>query len=387
MAEPDLHTPKSPRLRDEELLRTEFRFRDPEDIDGLNRDVPDREAHPVIIGYYDETPPGGRKANPQAPMIRCCHCGFSRHWKGYVVRDDRGELYIIGARQCGRDHYGARFEAAEQAFKQEQARRTSLTRWRNMMKLVPALACEVEALLGSDALRRIELKRDEIKRASPEAFARLIRHHGSGDPMIAVREVRNFEAEAKREERYRQALWRYEAASPEERRELRDQGLRPERDTAPIFDRTNEAIGPLLGAGFLTNAGDVRAAAIALRDTLRSVANIERTGTDTVWVKDLNRALAEMADRPRRLRDALHEVALVSVFFERQNLERLERWSSALPRFTYLQDDGVLIVDDHSRGRTRIAPLKEIDLPPTPTISGVGYIDEDFVELTAAALR
>jgi hypothetical protein len=104
----------------------------------LNPNVPDQEADPRIIGYYDVTPTGGKKANRKAPMIRCCHCSRRVHWKGYVVRDSHGETYIIGARNCGREHYGGRFEGEQKAFRQEQARQRTLLRWHNMMKLAPA---------------------------------------------------------------------------------------------------------------------------------------------------------------------------------------------------------------------------------------------------------
>ena len=47
------------RLTDTQLVSAQFRYTDPENsIAGLNRSVPDREAHPTIIGFYDDTPAG-----------------------------------------------------------------------------------------------------------------------------------------------------------------------------------------------------------------------------------------------------------------------------------------------------------------------------------------
>lgn len=48
-----VHKLRSRRLSDAELLRTDFRLHDPEKMPGLNRGVPDRDAHPIIVGYYN----------------------------------------------------------------------------------------------------------------------------------------------------------------------------------------------------------------------------------------------------------------------------------------------------------------------------------------------
>jgi hypothetical protein len=373
------------RLDDEELLRTEFRYHDPENIPGLNFAVPDPGAHPTIIGYYDETPPGGRRANPDAPMIRCSHCGLRRHWKGYVVQDDRAQLYIIGAQKCGHDHYGGeRFADAENTFRQDLERQRALRRWQKMMLLVPALKKEVDLLLSCEQLRRLELKRDEIKRASPEGFAALVRNHGSGKPMIEVREERDFAEEAKRAERYERALAAYQKLPPEERRRRRDEGLQPQPDDSPIIVRKTEELGPLMGAGFLTDAGDVRAAALDLRKSLHAVEALNRT-TKSAWVTELNRLLKEMTDKPKRILEAHLELGFVKAFFRTDNLERIERWSRSYARFSYKADDGCLLVQDASRGRAHIEPPREVELPTTPVIDGMQYRTDDFAEMMADA--
>jgi hypothetical protein len=373
------------RLSDEELLRTEFRLHDPENLPGLNRSVPDPDAHPTIIGYYDETPPGGRAANPNVPFIRCCHCGKRRHWKGYLLRDDHEQTYIIGARQCGREHYGARFDAAEKAFREEQARKRALSRWANMRTLLPNIIAEMEALLTCDGLRTIERKRDEIRRASNSAYEALVRHCGSGNPLIAVKEGRDYAAEADRKARYDRALASFLARPSEERRELRDQGLRPEEETAPIIVRNSEALGPLMGAGFLTEKGDARSALLALRQTLNAIQAIEQAGTSSATPTELNRLLREMTDRPKLLQEALHELAFAELFFAPDNLERMARWSRSATNFTLDHEDGRLIVQDSKRGRSIIERFGNLPFPETRTLSYFHYITEDFLPMTVEA--
>ena len=135
------------RLSDTELLSAEFRFIDPENsIGDLDLGIPDAAANPVIIGSYDETPPGGRAARPRKPFVRCCHCGKRRHWIGHVIRDDRGHTHIIGSSHCGREHYGVRYVAAERAFRAEEERKAALGRWNNMLKLLPLYEAELTSL-------------------------------------------------------------------------------------------------------------------------------------------------------------------------------------------------------------------------------------------------
>lgn len=373
------------RLSDTELLQTDFRVRDPERLPGLNLGLPDPEAHPIIIGYYDETPPGGRAGKPNVAFIRCCHCGLRRHWKGYLVRDDQDQLYIIGARQCGREHYGARFEAAEQMFKQEQARKRALSRWRNMLRLVDPIVSEVTALLTSETLRALERKRDEIERASPAGFAALVRESASGNPLYEVREERDYEAETKRQARYEQLRRDFDAKPREERARLRREGRAPELETHPIIRRISEPLGPLMGAGFLTASSDVRGAALELRKTLESIRRIEEAGSDSAALGELSRLLWEMTDRPARLRTAIQELHLVDLFFQPDNLGRIERWSTASARFSYEAREGALHVWDYHRGAQVVFALPPGDLPATPALAALEYRNDEFLPMLESA--
>lgn len=366
------------RLTDAQLLSAEFRRSDPENtIVGLNLGVPDPDANPTIVGYYDETPPGGRASG--LPFIRCCHCGKRRHWKGHVVRDDRGETYIIGARQCGREHYGVRYDAAEKAFKAEQARRAVLIRWGSMLKLAGAFREEVTRLLASPTLSELELKRDEFKRASPVAFGKLARIVATGAPMMEIVEFRDFAAENERKARFDSALASFQALPSEERRERRDAGLRPEEETTPIYRRRSTPLGNMVGGGFLIGIGDVRGLALSLRGTLDRVDAIGDTTTDAATTTDMSRLLREVGDGSRLLNQAMVEVGSAVLFFEAGNLERICRWSRNEAQFDFKHEDARLIVDDPSRGRSRIAPLTIVDLPLCDTIRASPHFEEDFV--------
>jgi hypothetical protein len=366
------------RLTDAQLMSAQFQYFDPENtIAGLNRDVPDPAANPTIIGYYDETPPGGRAS--RLPFIRCCHCGKRRHWKGHVIRDDRGETYIIGTRKCGREHYGIRFDAAEKAFKAEQARRSVLIRWNNMLNLVEGYREEVTRLLQSAALGALELKRDELHRASPDGIRKLTKIANTAQPMFETLEFRDVAAEDERRLRFERAITAFEALPSEERRTRRDEGLKPEKDTTPIYRQQTTPLGHLVGGGFLTESGDVRCFALALRKALDEIVGVRNSGTDHVKSLAMSRLLREMTDGPQALNSAITDVSFTPLFFERDNLDRIARWSVSDARFTFSRAGPNLMVDDTSKGRMRIEPLDAIDLPYCDNLQGSPYIGDDFL--------
>lgn len=371
--------PPRRRLGDAELLRTEFRFTDPENsIEGLNRGVPDADAHPVIIGYYDEKPTGGRRANPDHPFVWCCHCGKRTHWDGRVVRDDRGETYIIGARVCGRDHYGDRYGEAERIFKGERERRRALRRWQSAYSLVASIKADVEAALAWPGLTQLELKRDEIRNASAAGYQKLMRFCSTGAELIAHHEVRNHAAEAERDRRFALALATYKQLPPDIRRARRDAGEDPQRDDAPIWDRTSEALGHLLGGDFLRSDCEPRAWAIKLGGTVREIEAIGESGTDDVDTSRLSELLRRLSDGSIELQSALSRVSFTHLFFSPENLDRMERWSAQEARFGYAGDEGTLIVRDSSRGRSRIEPISDVSPPATRTIDIMRHLNEEF---------
>lgn len=376
----------SRRLTDAQLISARFRYAQPESaISELNRGVPDPEANPTIIGFYDETPVGGRASNPDFPFVRCCHCGTRRHWKGHVIRDDKGETYIIGASKCGKEHYGIRYESAERAFKAEKERQGALIRWSKMLKILPSYSAEVKRLITSSELGALDVKRDELYRASPLGFHKLAQIASTGDPMFEHIEERDHIAEAEREKRYRNAMVVFEAKPKNERKRLQGEGLAPERDTDPIYKRVSTPLGHLVGGSFLTDRGDVRKYALELRSTIENIDAIEQQGTETARTTELTRLLQEMANRPKKLGDVIREASFTSAFFQDENLDRIGRWSNGERRFSFGRQGDDLIVEDASKGIARIKPIGEFNLPYSDAMSMAHYLDEDFEPMMVAA--
>lgn len=380
MALPPTSAPRRRRLSDADLLRTEFHYSDPENsIPGLNRGVPDPDAHPVIVGYYNEKPVGGRKANPDHPLVWCCHCRKPTHWDGRVVSDDHGETYIIGAKGCGRQHYGDRFGEAERLFRGEQQRRVIIRRWRNAYPLVAGLQVDIAELLAWHGLQQLELKREEIRSASKAGYDKLIRYCSTGAEMIAHRSERDFNAEAKREQRYKAALAAYKRLKPADRIALRDAGEDPQPDNEPIILKTDEQLGFVTGGDFLHTDRDPRTLARSLSETLTAMAAIGPENTDEVDSSKLSGWLKAMTDRVSELRSQLFSIGFSHLFFSIENLRRLERWSDQEARFGYSYDnEGRLMIRDASRGSKWIEPIADLMPPIGKTIDAIRIFDENF---------
>lgn len=374
-------SPERRRLTDADLVDTEFRFTDPENsIPGLNRAVPDSEANPVIVGYYDETPAGGRKANPDTPFVWCCHCGKRTHWKGRVVRDDRGEVYIIGASTCGREHYGDRFEAAERSFRAERDRRRALIRWKEAVPLAREYRAELEEVLGWPGLSMLERKKDEIARASVVGLRKLRRYIGTATEMVAHYDVRDLAAEEERERKYKLAMAALNYLSPQERRSRREEGLIPEHDVSQIWRRTSTPLGFVTGGDFLLDTCDARTRAIELRATIDAMLEIEAQGTDGVDGSRLTSLLQQLAGGSAALRDAMHALAFVDLFFSHENLDRLAKWSEHEAQFGYEREGAALVVVDTSRGRTVIQPPDLGEWPACQALQASRHLDENFAD-------
>ena len=290
------------RLSDGKLRMVSFRFHDPErSIERFNRNKPDASRGLDVIGYYDETPPGGRKANPNPEFVWCCHCQKPTHWKGYVIQDGDGELFIIGAQNCGKDHYGVQFDSAEAQFNNQLRRQSVLERWDLAAARAAPLQTAIETLLHCEPLRRIEKLRQDVVKAS-ETCARLLRRHAkTAAPLLLHIVERDHEAERVRQEKYEQAVRAFQYLTPAIRKERRVAGLGPELDESPIYRTWTDNLGHLEGGDFLIDDRDVRATALELRKTIGEVRAIVRQGTEGVPTTILSRHIRALSDQTSEL--------------------------------------------------------------------------------------
>lgn len=360
------------RLRDISL-----RFHNPEtSIENLNRGHPDPNRTVEVIGYYDETPPGGRKANPNIPYVWCCHCGKATHWKGYVIRDSENEVFIIGAKNCGRDHYGVQFEEAERAFGQLVARKRALQRWDLVQNQVPIAAARMEAALHSDELRQIDAIRQAFKAASADCFRELVRHIKSRTPLRRRLSERDYDAEEKRRQRYDRALITFNSLPPEERRRRRLEGLEPVEDTDPIFREWMEEYGLIQGGLFLIEEDDLRSRLLDVRRAIKSCEAVISNGTSTIQTTMLTKLVADFRKALEAVFTAHANLAFDNLFFSQGNIDRLARWAEGFEHFGIEEaETGAIIITDRAGRRTSISAF---DPPAFPVADDLNAIAREI---------
>ena len=350
------------RISDEQLRNTTFRYSDPEHtILALDRSVPDPTAKIVVIGYYDETPAGGRRANPDYPFVWCCHCGKPTHWKGYVIRDENERVHIIGAQNCGVQHYGVHFDQAARTFDANVSRKRVLERWDLISAKASAARGLVDALLQSRELAEVDNRRIALKRGSPECYRELVRHIVEGSELRRHRRARDLDREATRERQFQQAVAAFQHLPADIRRQRRVDGLAPEPDSQPIFREWTEHFGMIQGGHFLLEDGDIRSKLIATKMALKEIEQIQG---DAKWVPTAAMSRA-MSSFHRSLTDVVgtrHLLRSSPRFFERENVDRLVAWSNDAEKFSLSRGNPGIIVRGVGPEAT-ILPLLSIEIP------------------------
>ena len=369
------------RLRglDADLLTTEFRINDPENsVEFLSRSKPAQDGSPQIIGYYNETPAGGRLANAGEKFIWCCHCQKETHWRGYLIEDGSAHRFTIG-NKCGHDHYGAEFGSIERSFNEQRARKGILRSFWRLSEKVGSLSDELDVLLSCPFLAAYQQKTDEMFRVAPKAFGALKRAVSRGR-LRAVRKWRNKEAEDERSKKYERAMQRYLSLPSEERRYLRDEGLKPEPEDDPIYVSESADFGFVTGTGLL-GFQDPRREARDLKRAISRVNEIVQTGTDNFPSKEIAIARREVYAAATVLRSSLIEASMSETFFDQANLERISNWSDCFRGFSFEKADKALIVSDEGKPLSLISFIKSRNIVAVPSLDVVYYteVEDDLV--------
>jgi len=357
--------------QDDHLRVASLRVSEPESIAGLCRHRPDPERQVEVIGYYDETPPGGRKSNPYHPFVWCCHCGKPTHWKGYVIRDSEDDLFIIGAQNCGRDHYGVHFEEAERAFNQQLRRQRALQRWDYVQLQIPIVTSRIDLALHSDELRQIDEARQAFKAASSDCYRQIVRHIQGRIPLKRRLSERDYDAENKRRRQFERSIVAFNAFSADERRALRRDGLAPVEDHDPMFREWTEDYGQIEGGEFLIEEDDLRSRLLKVKSAISAIEAVAKLGTANVQTTKLSRLVADF-------RKALEDVfsrniglGFDSFFFATENVARLAKWADGFDHFGIEASDKGLVVIDRARRRTNIPRFEAAAFPIADELNAI----------------
>lgn len=354
---------------DLQLLALRFRISDPlNTLSNLTTAKPDPDIRPKIVGYYDEKPFGGRLSNPDIPFLWCCHCQKRTHWKGYVVDNGTGVTFMIGS-ECGKEHYGADFEAVEKTFRDQQQRQQSLKSYLNLLHKISGLDLEISKILNCSFLQLHDKRSAEFAKAAPHAFKALKKAAEKGS-LEGIQRVRDFNAEQARDERYKRAIAHYRSLPYAERKGLKDDGLKPEKDDEPIFVDSFIEFGRIFGASIF-GLHPARKNALDCRAALNKFKEIELQGTDKFSSQDINNRTKFLINSCRLLRDSLYESFRSAEFFDPENIARLCRWSECHRQFSCSPSDNDLLVCDAHGKAYKFVRFERVGVVQSPIIESV----------------
>lgn len=315
------------RLTDDQLANARLEIDDPLAIPSLSKDRPSADLTPEIVGEYHLT--GDHDA------IWCCHCQAHRHRNGFIVTNATGANHLIGS-TCGPKHYGLSFNFARTQHRTLTRRKAILERLRSICAAADTTLTAIAGALASDGLRQIDLKRAEIRKASEQIFTLLSTFIQNGSPLQEMIQVRDLDAERRR-----------------------DENLPEGKSGPPIFIQQPRSLGIVAGAGLLRRR-DCRDSLLALRAAVETVRDMGKAATDNYSLQALTKAVKAAEDAWDDANRAIAEAEAAPRFFSAENLDRLERWSSAYNTFSLRADGSSLVITD--KGITSIAPLAAVSV-------------------------
>jgi hypothetical protein len=249
---------------------------------------------------------------------------------------------LLGS-ECGPKHYDLSFKLARREHTAKVKRRGVLDRLKAIVATAPVVQATIREILHSEGLRLLDAKREELRKANPDALSALATSVATGMPLYEFVTVRDHAAEQRRAEQ------------------------RPdEKDGPPIYIKEQMSLGQVAGSALLRTRNDCRDVLLGLKGAIERVLAVHKEITDNFSIKQLTACVRAAEDAWREAQDAKREVEVADAFFTDGNLNRLERWTANNNRYRLWGEDGKLVVSRGSGRQTIIEPLQRISLPELP---------------------
>lgn len=309
-------------LTDDQLLGVAFSADDPTALDNVVLELPPREEIPTVEFAYDTKDSTGRK-------VRCVHCRYDNHNRGFVLRFKNGRRILVG-KDCGKKIYGANFDLTERDFNAARERAGYIRRQRAIRAATPGFVQAMASLLAHPSLMDFRNLRRNFNRCLPE-LARLTADAccRSGGTMMVEEQVRDLEAEARREEQMDIHADRLAKMTTTARKRAIDNGsiLRSGKKLKPIYRTIPKPVGQIEGAAFFVTTEDPPDEALKVLAPAM-VGVLTKLDAERLTNSQYRSVFLEIA---RKLDDIEHEIERLEAplaAFEFGNLSRLAEWGT-----------------------------------------------------------
>jgi hypothetical protein len=184
-------------LSDEALLEVDFLSQDPTALPNVQLELSPTDEVPEVEFAYDTSETIGAK-------VRCIHCRFENHNRGFVLQFENGDRILVGG-TCGKKRYGADFQRIERDFDVARQRAGYLRRRNQTLAHASTFLNALERLPAHPmfgAYRRV--KGDFNRSMGP--LARALHDLGADGALYLPTKVRDFDAEDRRYEKWERQM-------------------------------------------------------------------------------------------------------------------------------------------------------------------------------------
>lgn len=348
--------PANLHVLDADLFGRQFAADDPENLDRLSLAVPKTDRTPAIEFGYNLKPPKGEKR----PYVRCAHCKYPNHWRGYVMRCSDGTRFLVG-KDCGAKIYGADFALVERDFAAQRTRQNYLRRLANVKAAFPAMLSALEAIIKHQVFAQFNRCREDLRSCMPQLAQQLDLLVSRRTNALAIEErVRDHAAEQRRDAKHNDEQDEVAKLTMTKRKALRKAHLMPKKDERPIYQIIERPLGQLAGGALFGGMDSTQHQMVACQTRLKEIfRHVAEKPSDDIPTRQLNSMFRELGelldgvDRQLAVLDAPLE------FFRPSHLAIIAQWASLTGacKGAYQARGGTLVWHpaDNTGGGTQIA--------------------------------
>jgi hypothetical protein len=348
-------------LTDEQLLNVSFRADDPASLEGVLHELPLIDETPFVEFAYNTKTGSGQK-------VRCVHCRYDNHNRGFVLRFRDATRILVG-KDCGKKIYGADFDLIEKDFDAAKDRAYYLRCKRSTLAAAPAFRAALESLRSDPALTKFQ----EVKRRFNTAMSSLARELAKAvqhsDGALYVDDlVRDFEAEARREEQQEILVQQLATMTKTAVRKAREDGRLPRKGAGLkfIFKRVPKHVGSIRGQTFFRTDQEPPRERIE-QLSVRVLHSLDALPSSTLTTSQLRVVFRDLSQIVDALVGEIDRLADVLDAFDAGNLARIARWATTRSedQTVYTATVGQLALDGPSHEQPRVVRVPADYRPPS----------------------
>lgn len=293
-------------LTDDDLLNRSLTTDDPETLEGLVKQIPERHKEAHVEFKYDFL------GQDRAELL-CVH-GHHAHKRGFVMNVD-GQRFLVGW-MCGKKIYGEDFDKITKAYDDAVERQNALIRARQIRRAIDPFTSWLEKIPTAEVFSLYAAVRLQWVGLIPWLYDQLrircLKHSGQ---LIIRESVRDLDAERRDDERYER-----------ERQIHLKGGAKPQSSRKPIYRDGQRLVCQLPAKAFFENTNNLSKDASKVSGELfLQISSLERALNQG---NDIEGIITLIRERLTKLETTISEAREVEDLFQPGILVAIADWAN-----------------------------------------------------------